>query len=385
MATKLPSRIERIAQLVREPSVSSAAPGWDQSNQSVIDLLSSWLDDLGFAIERMPVHDQPKKTNLIATFGKGAGGLVLAGHSDTVPYDLERWSSDPFKLREADGKVFGLGTSDMKGFLALCAEVAEGLDPDTLKAPLIILATADEESSMDGAKALVEAQRPRGRHAVIGEPTDMKPVRAHKGVLMEQLRVHGRAGHSSDPRLGNNAIDGMARVLNALMVLRTQLAERFQNAAFEVPNPTMNLGRIHGGDSANRICGECELDLDVRVLPGMDLAELRREIRHAAEQALLGTGLTLEHRTIFEGGPAHELAPHAEILRAAEALTGEGGTTVAFGTEAPFLSALGADTIVLGPGGITEAHRPDEFLRLDRLDPTLRILRGLVQRFCIDS
>ncbi len=384
MSTKLPSRTERIAALVRESSVSSAAPGWDQSNLGVIDALSTWLDDLGFSIERMPVHDQPHKTNLIATLGAGTGGLVIAGHSDTVPYDIERWTSDPFTLREDDGKLYGLGTCDMKGFLALAVEVAEGLDVGRLQAPLILLATADEESSMDGAKALVAAQRPRGRHAIIGEPTDMKPVSAHKGVLMEQLRVIGRTGHSSDPRLGNSALDGMARVLDALIRLRAELAERFHNPLFAVPVPTLNLGRIHGGDSANRICGACELDLDVRMLPGMDVEEVRARIRSVAEEALAGSGLTLEHHSLFTGGLAHAVRRDAEILRAAEALTGEGATSVAFGTEAPFLAALGADTIVLGPGGITEAHRPDEFVRVDRLEPTVTILRGLVQRFCID-
>ncbi len=384
MSSQLPSRFERIAQLVREPSVSSAAPGWDQSNEGVIDALSTWLDDLGFSLERMPVHNQPKKSNLIATFGRGAGGLVIAGHSDTVPYDAERWTSDPFALREADGKLYGLGTCDMKAFLALAVEVAVGLDPDRLKAPLILLATADEESSMDGAKALVAAQRPRGRHAIIGEPTDLKPVRAHKGILMEQLRVIGRTGHSSDPRLGNSALDGMARVLSALIALRAELAARFRNPLFSVSEPTLNLGRIHGGDSANRICGECELDLDVRVLPGMDLDALRARIRTVAEDALAGSGLTLEHRSTFTGAPAHELRPDADILRATESLTGEGAISVAFGTEAPFLAALGADTVVLGPGGITEAHRPDEFVRVDRLEPTVTILQKLVQRFCID-
>ncbi len=384
MSTKLPNRIERVAELVRKPSVSSAAPGWDQSNRGVIDILSTWLDDLGFDLERMPVADEPHKTNLIATLGRGAGGLVLAGHSDTVPYDVDRWSSDPFTLRQADGKLYGLGTCDMKAFLALAVEVAEGLDRDSLHAPLILLATADEESSMGGARALVAAQRPQGRHAIIGEPTDLRPVRAHKGVLMEQLRVVGRAGHSSDPRLGNSALDGMTRVLAAMLALRSELAQSFQNPLFDIPEPTLNLGRVHGGDSANRICGECELDLDIRSLPGMDVEALRARIVSVAQQALAGSGLALEHRSLFSGSPAHELHPDADILRAAEALTGEGATSVAFGTEAPFLAALGADVVVLGPGGISEAHRPDEFVRLDRLEPTVAILRGLVQRFCVD-
>jgi acetylornithine deacetylase len=379
---KQAQRIERIAKLVAESSVSSAAPGWDQSNRKVIDVLADMLDGAGFRVELLPLPEAPHKANLLATFGQGSGGLVLAGHTDTVPFDAERWTSDPFKLTERDGKLHGLGTADMKAFLALALEAVEGLDAGTLKAPLMVLATADEESSMDGARALVQAQKPKGRHAIIGEPTDMRPVRAHKGMLMEQLKVVGKTGHSSDPSLGNNAIDGMLRVLEALTKLREELAERFRAPSFAVPTPTMNFGRVQGGDSANRICGECTLDLDVRLLPGMDMESVRAQITQRAEQALAGTGLRLEHRASFPGAAAHELSAQAEIVRAAEALTGEGAVSVAFATEAPFLAELGTDTLVLGPGGISEAHRPDEFVRMERLEPTVRLLSELTRRLC---
>lgn len=376
--------MERIAKLVAQPSVSSSAPGWDQSNRGVIDALAELLDDAGFAVEVLPLPGAPHKCNLIATLGRGEGGLVIAGHTDTVPYDASRWQSDPFKLTERDGKLHGLGTADMKAFLALAVEVAEGVDPDRLKAPVIVLATADEETSMEGARALVALQRPKGRHAIIGEPTDLRPVRAHKGVLMEQLKVIGRSGHSSDPRLGNNAIDGMTRVLTALMAYREELGARYRNPAFEVPVPTLNFGRVQGGDSPNRICPECELDLDVRLLPGMDMNEVRAGLRERAERALEGSGLSLAHRTLFAGAPAHELPAEAAIVRAVEELTGEGASTVAFATEAPYLAALGADTVVLGPGGVSEAHRPDEFVRIDRLEPTVQLLSQLVHRLCKD-
>src|SRR5687768_8174464 len=151
-------RVERIARLVARPSVSSAAPGWDQSNRGVIDELASWLDDAGFRVEVLPLPQNPEKANLLATLGAGEGGLVLAGHTDTVPYDASRWTSDPFTLRESDGKLYGLGTTDMKAFFALALEAAEGLDARKMKAPLIFMATADEESSMDGARALVAMQ-----------------------------------------------------------------------------------------------------------------------------------------------------------------------------------------------------------------------------------
>jgi len=376
-------RLERIARLVSQPSVSSAVAELDNSNLPVIHALAELLEDAGFAVEVLPLPGVPGKANLLASLGRGSGGLVLAGHTDTVPYDHALWQSDPFKLTERDGKLHALGAADMKGFLALAVEAAEGIDPDRLRAPLLLLATADEETSMDGARVLVSWQRPKARHAIIGEPTDMRPVRAHKGIMMERLRVIGRSGHSSDPNLGNNALDGMSRVLTALIGLREELSARYTNPLFALPSPTLNLGRIQGGDSPNRICGECELDLDLRVLPGMGLEEMRALIRARAEQALAGSGLTLEARALFEGVPAFELAGESELLRGAEALTGEAAGSVAFGTEAPFLAALGTETLICGPGGIEQAHRPDEYVRCDRLAPTVSFLQRMVERFCI--
>ena len=375
-------RVERIAKLIAAPSISSAAPGLDQSNRAVIDVLADQLDAAGFDVEVLPLPNAAHKANLIATFGRGSGGLVLSGHTDTVPFDEGAWSSDPFTLSERDGKLHGLGTSDMKAFLALAIEAAEGLDADRLEAPLIVLATADEETTMDGARALVAMQRPKARYAIVGEPTDMRAARAHKGQIAEQLRVFGSSGHASDPRLGNSALDGMARVMPALIALREQLAARFSSALFAVPQPTLNLGRIHGGDSSNRICAACELDLDLRLLPGMDVDWLRDELARTIELALRGTGLTYTLRSLSPGTPAFELDAEAELVRAVEQLTGEGATSVAFATEAPYLSELGAQTLVFGPGSIAEAHRPDEFVRADRLEPTVQMLRAMAHRLC---
>src|SRR5690606_17587204 len=162
--------------------------------------------------------------------------------------------------------LYGLGTSDMKAFLALVAEAARGLREQDLKQPLVILATADEESSMSGARALVDAGRPRGRHAVICEPTGLRPARMHKGVMVEAVRVIGRSGHSSDPALGLNALEGMTQVLNALLRWRSELQQRHRNDQFKVPVPTLNFGRICGGDNPNRICPEVELQIDIRPL-----------------------------------------------------------------------------------------------------------------------
>ncbi|MBK1691853.1 acetylornithine deacetylase [Ectothiorhodospira mobilis] len=378
-----PSLQYMLERLIALPSVSSVSPQWDMGNRGLIDEMAQWCADAGFRVEVLPLPGEPARANLVATLGSGPGGLVLAGHTDTVPCDAERWSQAPFRAVVRDGRLYGLGSCDMKSFLALALEAAADLDPKTLRQPLVILATADEESSMDGARALAEAGQPLGRQAVIGEPTGLRPIRMHKGMLMEGVHITGRAGHSSDPRLGNSALEGMHRVMAALLDWREALQARHRNEAFEIPIPTLNLGAIRGGDNPNRICGECELHLDLRPLPGMDPAQLRAALEARVASALDASGLEYRVFRLIPGVPPLETPADAPVVRAAEALTGVPAGAVAFGTEAPFLQRLGMDVLILGPGDIAQAHQPDEFLALDRIPPTLEILRGLIRRFCL--
>ncbi len=378
-----PSLPKMLRTLIATPSISSVSPQWDQSNSGVIETLADWCRDAGFRVEILEIPGRPGKYNLIASAGSGPEGLVLSGHTDTVPFDEDKWSGDPFTLRERDGRWYGLGSADMKGFFAVVLEAIRALDLADLKQPLILLATADEESSMCGARALLEAQRRLGRHAVIGEPTGLKPVRMHKGIAMEAIRVTGASGHSSNPALGANALEGMHRVMAALMEWRRDLQARYRNPLFEVEVPTLNLGHIHGGDNPNRICGECELHFDIRPLPGMSLDALRDELDRRLATCLEGSGLRLQRTPLFEGIPAMETAATAQIVQTAERLTGATAESVAFGTEGPFLNALGMETVILGPGSIDQAHQPDEYLALDQLEPAMRIIRELVRRFCL--
>jgi acetylornithine deacetylase len=363
--------------------MSSVSPAYDISNRAVIDQLAGWLTPMGFEVEVLALKNQPHKANLIATLGKGPGGLVLAGHTDTVPYDEGDWNFDPFKLTERDQKLFGLGTSDMKAFFALAIEAARDFRAEELSAPIILLATADEESSMDGAKAIVELGRPRARYAVIGEPTAMRPVRSHKGIIMEAIRITGHSGHSSNPALGNNALEGMHKVLGEVMAFRDELQAKYRDPLFQVPFPTLNLGHIHGGDNPNRICGHCELHIDLRPLPGMDLDELRGLLGRRLEDTLAGSGLRLELTPLIDGTPPMHTEAHSEIVKMAERLTGHDAEAVAFCTEGPYLNSLGMETIILGPGDIAQAHQPDEFIALSTLQPTVEMLRGLIRRFCL--
>ena len=378
-----PTLIEMMRHLIGSPSVSSVSPEWDKSNAQVIGHLAGWCESLGLRVEHLPIAGHPGKFNLVASAGTGPEGLVLSGHTDTVPYDEARWSSDPFRLTEREDRWYGLGTCDMKGFFAVALEAISDLDLSSLKHPLILVATADEESSMCGAKALVDTHRRLGRHAVIGEPTGMRPVRLHKGIGMEAIRLTGRSGHSSDPALGVNALDGMYLVMAELIDWRSELQQRYRNPLFAVDVPTINLGHIHGGDNPNRICAHCELHFDIRPLPGMDLAELRGEIDRRIGARLQDSGLRFERVSLFEGIPAMETPAQSPIIQAAESLTGYAAGAVAFGTEGPYLNALGMQTVIMGPGSIEQAHQPDEFLALEQIEPAKRILRGLIRRFCM--
>jgi acetylornithine deacetylase len=379
---QIPGLIPMMKELIAAPSISSVNPAFDSGNLPVIKLLEGWLGALGFSVEVIPLPGRPHKADLIATLGSGPGGLVLAGHTDTVPYDEGLWRHDPFRLTEADGRLYGLGTSDMKGFFALVLEAVRGLRATELRRPLVVLATADEESSMDGAKMLVDMGRPKARYAVIGEPTGLRPINAHKGILMEAIRITGRSGHSSDPSLGLNAIEGMHLALGEVLRWREELQASYRDERFRVPVPTLNLGHIHGGDNPNRICAACELHIDLRALPGMGLDELRATLKSRLDAALDGRGFGVNVTPLFHGTPPLHTPEDSPIVRAAERLTGHRAEAVAFCTEAPYLNTLGMDTIVLGPGDITQAHQPDEYLALDRLQPTVDLLRQLIRRFC---
>lgn len=383
---QIPSLTERMAQLIGSPSISCADPKLDQSNLGVIHHLAEWSETLGFKVEIETVA--PGKANLIATLGPATsgtvpGGLVLSGHTDTVPCNPDLWHSDPFTATFREDRIYGLGSCDMKGFFAIALEAASRFKAKDLKEPLILIGTADEESSMSGARQLLASSRQLGRKAVIGEPTDLQPIRVHKGVMMEAIRVKGRAGHSSDPSLGANAIIGMHQVISALLALQEELKAHYRHPAFKVDYPSLNLGAIHGGDNPNRICGHCETLIDIRPLPGMSLETVQALLEERLSGLLQDSnGLTLEIEPLFPGVPPFETSAEAELTRYLEKATGKAAGAVAFGTEGPFFSALGLETLILGPGSIDQAHQPNEFLSLSDVAPGITLFENLIGRYC---
>ena len=378
---KLPDTIAMLRTLVAEPSTSSVSTSRDQSNLAVINHLANWLQGLKFVVEVLPISGKVGKANLIATLGAGEGGLVLSGHTDTVPCDEEYWGTDPYTLTEIGSVVHGLGTCDMKGFFPIALEAASLFHSQKLKKPLTILATSDEESSMAGARQLLRDGRPKADAAIIGEPTGLQPIIAHKGVLALSITVEGAGGHASNPKLGSNALDAMHAVIEDLLVYRRELAESHTNSNFEIEIPTLNLGCLHAGDSPNRICEKAELQIDLRLLPGMENKALVDTIQHRLIKTMATHGTRLSINQINDV-PAYQTSGDGELARTLGTLSRRTLGTVAFGTEAPFLQSLGMETVIFGPGSIDQAHQPNEYLDLNELPLARETLEKVIRQYC---
>ncbi|MDU8923476.1 acetylornithine deacetylase [Pasteurellaceae bacterium LIM206] len=378
---KLPRFLDMYSQLIAVPTISGVGNELDQSNRKLIELLGDWLATLGFKVEILPITDSNEKYNLLATYGESEGGLLLAGHTDTVPFDENRWSFDPFKLTEKEGRFYGLGTADMKGFFAFVLDAVRQLDLSKLTKPLRILATADEETTMLGARTFTRQALIRPDCAIIGEPTSLQPVRAHKGHIGKAVRIVGKSGHSSEPSKGINAIELMHEATGYLMQMRNELRDKYQHAAFKIPYPTMNFGAIHGGDAVNRICACCELHFDLRPLPNMRLEDLDEMLRIKLAPLFERYGDRLSIRNLHDAIPGYECEHSAQIVQLVEKLLGTSCRAVNYCTEAPYIQRL-CPTLVLGPGSIEQAHQPDEFLAAEFIQPTHELLSKLITHFC---
>ncbi len=377
-----------MSELIASPSVSCINAQWDMSNRAIIQLLAKWLGEAGFQIELIENKDDPNKLNLLAHSHEMVEhnrnpALVLTGHTDTVPYDEALWQTDPFRMTEKNNRFYGLGSSDMKLFFAFVFEALRNIDLSQLKKPISIIATADEETTMNGAKTIAEIKPFQSSKVIVGEPTSLHPVYSHKGMMTEAIIIKGQTGHSSDPQRGNNAIDASLVLLQALTAWRSKWQAKYHDNSFKVAQPTMNFGCLHGGDNPNRICGQVEFQYDIRPLPGMDLASIKAEIHQVAQQALQDTHFKLEFRSLLEGIPAYALDKNSSFLKQAESITGNKGITVAFGTEAPFWQQLGSETIVLGPGDIAQAHQANEYLDQAMIKPMITHLQGFIKQLCL--
>jgi acetylornithine deacetylase len=364
------------------------------SNMRLIQFARDYLADL--RVDSELVFDAGgTKANLFATLGpQDRPGIALSGHSDVVPVDGQDWSSDPFALDERSGRLYGRGTSDMKSFVAVTLAMAPRLLERRLKAPVHIVLTYDEEVGCLGVRRLIEVfdELPvKPRACVIGEPTEMRVVTAHKGKKSVRCHVHGLECHSSLAPRGVNAVEYAAEVIAYLRGMARRIAaEGPFDPAFDVPHTTVHTGVVHGGTAINIVPKDCFFDFEFRHLKLDDPDALLAEVRSFAEQRLLPEMRALSPHAGFSwqqisASPGLETAEDAEIVQLAKALSG-GNTVgkVAYGTEGGLFQECGIETVICGPGSIVQAHKPDEFITLEQVALCERFMHRLMDRVCLE-
>jgi acetylornithine deacetylase len=383
-----------------EPSLSDAAllehlVAFDTtsrlSNLPLADFVADYLDRPGVEVQRLWSPDGTK-ANLVVRAGPetdSGEGLTLSGHMDVVPAEEPEWRSPPFTLTRAGETYVGRGAADMKGFLALAVNRVAGLDPTRVRRPLALLLTYDEETGTLGARRFAEAGKtaPRlPRDVVIGEPTSLRVVRLHKGMVRLQLAFRGRAAHSGYPHLGRNAIEPAARAISALAKLRLELeAERPPHGEYfpEVPYPALNVGVVTGGSAVNVIPDRCTVQVSVRLLPEMEADVMTARVRTAVVEAVPGESFEL---TSLGESPAMMLDEGAVLHRELCGMVGQRSTeSVAFATDAGWLQRADYRCAVFGPGSIEVAHRPNEFLPIAEFERAGELLDDLIRRRCLSE
>jgi acetylornithine deacetylase len=374
MTPSASSSTAMLARLVAHRTVSS------DSNLALIEDVRRYLESYGVASRLLPNADGTK-ANLVATIGPAvAGGAVLSGHTDVVPVEGQPWSSDPFALVERDGRLYGRGSSDMKGFIACALAAVPDLVRAKLQRPIHLCLSYDEEIGCFGAPHAIELfgrELPQAALCIVGEPTMMRVVVGHKSSWVNRVSIVGREAHSSAPHLGANAIVYMGRFLAFLDALQAELrakglADAVPGVSFDPPWTTLGIGLIHGGTAANIVARECALTWEFRALPGANpeaiyaqaaakIAALDAAIKQEAPEA----SVTMTRYAAIPGLKPEIDGPAAKL---ALALTGANRTeTVAFGTEAGQFQAAGISTVICGPGDIAVAHKTDEYTTRDQL------------------
>ncbi|RRI02052.1 acetylornithine deacetylase [Mesorhizobium tamadayense] len=368
--------LEILDRLVAFPSVAG------RPNGDIAGWIEAHLAQHGTQVTLLP-GPEGDRSNLFATIGPAdVPGYILSGHMDVVPAGEPQWSSDPFALRREGEHLYGRGTTDMKGFLAAALAAVPHLTKLRLARPIHLAFSYDEEVGCRGVPHLIArlpelCAKPLG--AIIGEPSGMRAVRGHKGKAAARVTIRGRAGHSSRPDLGLNAIHAMADVLSAAVSEAERLTHGPFDPAFEPPYSSLQAGVVAGGQSVNIIPDTCTLDLEARAIPGVDPASLLAPVKARAE-ALAADGFRIEW-TPMSAYPALALPQDADLATLLRELTGEAPlAAVSYGTEAGLYQVAGFDAIICGPGDIGRAHRPDEYILASELAACQRMIEALGTR-----
>lgn len=345
------------------------------SNLQLIGFIRDYLAELGVASELF-FNAEGTKANLFASIGPtDRGGVVLSGHTDVVPVDGQAWTVDPFVMTERDGRLYGRGAADMKGFIASVLAAVPAFLAQPLHTPVHLAFSYDEEVGCLGVRSMLEAlaERPhKPRLCLIGEPTELKPVLGHKGKLAMRCQVHGAACHSAYAPYGVNAIEYAARMIGKLGEIGQVLAED-QDARFDPPFSTVQTGVIKGGRALNIVPEECEFDFEVRALPGFAAEAVADQLQAYAEAELLPRMRAVSAASDIRlwplsAYPGLATAADSEAARLVALLSGSSEFgTVAFGTEGGLFDQAGIATVVCGPGSMEQGHRPDEFVSVAQL------------------
>ena len=379
-ASPSPHALQLIQTLVRMNTVSH------QSNLALIDFVQSELRQLGVA-SRLTFNAAKTKANLFATLGEGkAAGIILSGHTDTVPWDGQDWTHEPLSATVHNGRLYGRGSCDMKGFIGMALAHAADFLASAAPFAIHLALSYDEEVGCLGVKELIADMKDAGiapLACIVGEPTNMVPATAHKGVYRYQCGVRGKEAHSSLTPQSVNAIEMAARLIGKVRDMADGFeANEPRYAGFDVPFSTASVGQFHGGIADNVVPRDAVFRYEFRNLPTADALLMQKQVVAHAEQAQAAmqkiapeAGFSFE--TICEV-PAFLGSAHDAVTRLAQRLAGEQQTTlVAFGTEAGLFKSAGIPTVVCGPGSIAQAHQPDEFVSLEQLARCQAFMRGL--------
>ena len=384
---RLPERASSAELLARLVSFDTTSRN---SNLELIDFVRALLDAHGVPY-RLSLDPTGHKANLHAIIGpRTAGGIALSGHVDTVPVDGQAWGTDPFVLRAAEGRLYGRGSTDMKGFVACCLAAVPDLVARRLARPVHLLITYDEETDMGGARRLIEDFEQSGLKpalCIVGEPSLMQPILAHKGRLALRVTARGKPGHSSQPGHGVNAVHAIAEVISYIAGEQRRFAVEgpFANG-FDPPHSTPHVGTVAGGTVLNMIPERASCVMEWRTIPADDgnaeVARLRAHLARTIEPAMHAvdpsTGFDLE---VIDAIPGMALDPDHELTTLVKQLTGSNSTgKVSYGTEGGLFEQSGIPTIVCGPGFIAQAHQPDEWIAQSELAACDAFIRRLADR-----
>jgi acetylornithine deacetylase len=369
-AVPSPAVMQMIARLIAFPTVSR------DSNLGLIEWTRDYLNRMGVP-SRLTYDKTARKANLFATVGPGRdGGIILSGHTDVVPVEGQDWDTDPFQATVHDGRVYGRGSADMKSFIATVLALAPEFLKRPASMPIHFAFSYDEEVGCIGVRSLIADLKDQGVTPVgciVGEPTGMHPIIAHKGTHRFHCCVRGKEAHSSNVTQGVNAIEYAAKLIVHIRDIAKKIeVHEAKNHDFIVPYTTLQTGMVHGGIASNIVPRDCEFQFEFRTLPGTDAEQIYREIEtYAADlvtsmrEVAPGTGIAFKSISSSPGLLMREDDPVVQLAAALARKSPAGG--VSYGTEAGLFQHAGIPTVICGPGSIAQAHRPNEYVSLDQI------------------